>query len=221
MMPYCSLPDYIISSDMRDVTDMNEEHKNALIASLHDICQDLDAEDVLPYLRSKGTIKEGQAQDILKKTRKSTQNMQLVDFVKGAGSSAFQEFINVLHICNVKHLAAKILAHLPSSSTQQEISSEMSTGDILDTLVGFNNYQSYSVNSSVQATSSAETTSNDSNSGVQCRDLLGRIHSNHAAQRDIIINNYNGADGQHQSSSTSSSWSSQPTTEGWLQKLKR
>uniref|UniRef100_A0A914VB96 CARD domain-containing protein n=1 Tax=Plectus sambesii TaxID=2011161 RepID=A0A914VB96_9BILA len=97
---------------------MEKEHKDALERSLHDICQDLDAEEVLPYLRSKGIVKEGQAKEIMKITRKSTQNMELIDYIKGAGPSAFQDFISYLQSCNKEHLAEKILAHLPSSSSQ-------------------------------------------------------------------------------------------------------
>lgn len=44
---------------------MEEEHRNALEASLDDICRDLDAEDVLPYLRAKGIIQKGQIETIL------------------------------------------------------------------------------------------------------------------------------------------------------------
>uniref|UniRef100_A0A914VIH6 CARD domain-containing protein n=1 Tax=Plectus sambesii TaxID=2011161 RepID=A0A914VIH6_9BILA len=106
---------------------MNEEHKNALERSLHDISQDLDAEDVLPYLRSKGVVKEEQAQEIMKITRKPTQNMQLIDFIKAAGPVAFQEFINALQTCNKERLAEKILAHLSSFSDQRLALTEMNT----------------------------------------------------------------------------------------------
>ena len=44
---------------------MNEEHRNALQASLHEICQDLDAEDTLPYLMAKRILQGGQAQEIM------------------------------------------------------------------------------------------------------------------------------------------------------------
>uniref|UniRef100_A0A914V2Q4 CARD domain-containing protein n=1 Tax=Plectus sambesii TaxID=2011161 RepID=A0A914V2Q4_9BILA len=100
---------------------MDEEHRNALERSLNDICQDLDAEDVLPYLRSKGIVKEGQAQEIIKTIRGKTQNMQLIDFIKKAGPSAFQEFINALKSCNQEHLAEKIMSHLSSSSQHLKV----------------------------------------------------------------------------------------------------
>uniref|UniRef100_A0A914VRP0 CARD domain-containing protein n=1 Tax=Plectus sambesii TaxID=2011161 RepID=A0A914VRP0_9BILA len=98
---------------------MNTEHRNALQASLHEICQDLDAEDALPYLRAKGIVQEGQAQEILAIPRKSTQNMKLVTIVQTAGPRAFEEFINALRTCNKAYLVERIMAHLPPTSTQQ------------------------------------------------------------------------------------------------------
>uniref|UniRef100_A0A914UZP1 CARD domain-containing protein n=1 Tax=Plectus sambesii TaxID=2011161 RepID=A0A914UZP1_9BILA len=98
---------------------MNEEHRNALQASLHEICQDLDAEDTLPYLMAKGILQGGQAQEIMAIPRKSTRNMQLITFVKAAGPMAFRDFLSALLICNKEYLAKAILAHLPPSSTRQ------------------------------------------------------------------------------------------------------
>uniref|UniRef100_A0A914X923 Uncharacterized protein n=1 Tax=Plectus sambesii TaxID=2011161 RepID=A0A914X923_9BILA len=112
---------------MQSCPNMHEKLKNALERSLHDICQDLDAEDVLPYLRSKGIVTDRQTQEIMKSTRKFTQNMQLIDYIKGAGPSAFHEFINSLQACNKEHIAEKILAHLPSSSAQQLTLLELNT----------------------------------------------------------------------------------------------
>lgn len=44
---------------------MDEEHREALTRSLHDIYQDLDAEDVIPYLISNDIIQEGRAEEIM------------------------------------------------------------------------------------------------------------------------------------------------------------
>uniref|UniRef100_A0A914XEV9 CARD domain-containing protein n=1 Tax=Plectus sambesii TaxID=2011161 RepID=A0A914XEV9_9BILA len=121
-----------------------------------------------------------QAEEISAVTRKDTRNMRLIAYMEASGPLAFQEFINALCKLKKNYLAGKILAHLPSSSIQQLTLSEMST----------------TLNNSSRATSNAETTSNGPNSGVQSRDMLGGDQSNHAAQRKIITNNFNGPTGQ-------------------------
>uniref|UniRef100_A0A914V853 non-specific serine/threonine protein kinase n=1 Tax=Plectus sambesii TaxID=2011161 RepID=A0A914V853_9BILA len=91
---------------------MNEEHRNALQASLYDICKDLDAKDVLPYLNSKGIVQAGQVEDIMALPRKDMRNMRLIECVKSAGPLAFQEFISALQIIKKEHLIQIIQGHL-------------------------------------------------------------------------------------------------------------
>uniref|UniRef100_A0A914VM86 CARD domain-containing protein n=1 Tax=Plectus sambesii TaxID=2011161 RepID=A0A914VM86_9BILA len=106
---------------------MNEEHSNAWQAILHDICQDLDTEDVLPYLLAIEVVQAGQAQEIMAIPHTFTRNMQLITVLKAAGPSAFQEFFTALKIFDQVHLADKLRPHLDSFFTQQLTLSEMST----------------------------------------------------------------------------------------------
>uniref|UniRef100_A0A914WVP1 CARD domain-containing protein n=1 Tax=Plectus sambesii TaxID=2011161 RepID=A0A914WVP1_9BILA len=176
---------------------MNEEHKNALERSLHDICQDLDADEILPYLRSKEVIQRSQVQEIMKITSKLRQNMQLIDFITEADPSAFQEFINALHTCNKGHLAEKILARLPSSSNQQLTQSEM---NITDT---FNNQQN-----------EGRMVGGPVSGG---KVILGDIHN--IAQMVVQGDYHAYSQDTGQAPSTSLPVSSQPTAEDWQQKL--
>uniref|UniRef100_A0A914VTR8 CARD domain-containing protein n=1 Tax=Plectus sambesii TaxID=2011161 RepID=A0A914VTR8_9BILA len=102
---------------------MNEEHRTALRESIDEISQDLDAAAVLPYLRSKGIVSQGQVEDFEAIPRKSTRNMQLVDCVIQAGPTAFTEFINALNKNGKAYLADIILRRVPSAAGRQNVES--------------------------------------------------------------------------------------------------
>uniref|UniRef100_A0A914XCK1 CARD domain-containing protein n=2 Tax=Plectus sambesii TaxID=2011161 RepID=A0A914XCK1_9BILA len=182
---------------------MNEKHRNALQASQYDICQELDAEDVLPYLNTKGIVQDGQIEELMVIARKEMRNMRLIHIVKGAGPLAFQEFINALQICNKEFLASKILARLSSSSTQQLTLPE----------------KNITVSNSARETSDLETPASGFTSGIQSRDLFGGTQNNQVAHRDIVIYNFNGTIGQTQDPSTSSTSSFPTRTKDWQKKL--
>uniref|UniRef100_A0A914XAJ6 Protein disulfide-isomerase n=1 Tax=Plectus sambesii TaxID=2011161 RepID=A0A914XAJ6_9BILA len=157
---------------------MSEEERNALERSLNDICEELNADDILRYLLTIGVVQDVKAQEIRAISRESLKNMQLITIVKAAGPSAFQEFINALEIFHQGHLADKLLPHLESFLDEQLTFSEMSTSE----------------HSSAQAASNAEKTSFDSNSCVQVSHMHGGTQSNQVALGNI---NSGVASGQH------------------------
>uniref|UniRef100_A0A914XEA8 CARD domain-containing protein n=1 Tax=Plectus sambesii TaxID=2011161 RepID=A0A914XEA8_9BILA len=130
-------------------------------------------------------------------TRKEMRIMRLIHFVKGAGSSAFQEFINALRTCNKEHLAEKILTCLPSSSIRQSPLSEVKTTDT------FNNQQNEGrmVGGPV----------------IEGKINLGGIHN--IAQMVVQGDYHAYSQDTRQDPSTSSSYSSQLSPEDWQQKL--
>uniref|UniRef100_A0A914UTE4 CARD domain-containing protein n=1 Tax=Plectus sambesii TaxID=2011161 RepID=A0A914UTE4_9BILA len=107
---------------------MNEEHRTALTQSIDDISQNLDFAAMLPYLRAKGILSQGQVEDLQSPSRQSTRNMQLVDCIIQAGPTGFTEFINALNKNGKTYLAEMILRRVPSATGQQNVARQVHVG---------------------------------------------------------------------------------------------
>uniref|UniRef100_A0A914WD48 Uncharacterized protein n=1 Tax=Plectus sambesii TaxID=2011161 RepID=A0A914WD48_9BILA len=213
---------------------MNDEHSNDLQAILHDICQDLDTEDVLSYLLANEIVQDEQAQELKAIPHKPTRNMQLIAVIKAAGPLAFIEFINALEIFDQGHLAEKLLPHQQSFFTQQFTISKMNTNEHSSQQAGSNtgttsfastsNIQINHMQSEAQSNQVAhgnidgggESEQNNAfnNQNNQGRMVGGPVHGGHVFLGDNITLNYTG-----QPSSTSSFIPPQLTDEDWQQIL--
>uniref|UniRef100_A0A914WCJ1 CARD domain-containing protein n=1 Tax=Plectus sambesii TaxID=2011161 RepID=A0A914WCJ1_9BILA len=211
----------LLASTVRTwIVKMNDEHKNALQASQYDICQELEAEDVLLYLNTKGVVRDDQVEEILTITRKDMRIMRLILIVRGAGPMAFQEFINALQTCSKEHLTEKIMAHLPSSSTQQITSSEMNTTATFNNQNNQGRLVGAPITGGTVNQGDTHDNSQHTNTYITSRNHgAGMNLSGHfIGERPTIIQNYHNY-GSSQAPSTSSSILSQPSTEDWQKKL--